>query len=87
MESFLIAENYVPKSELQTVASAVLLAQYLKEESWNSTRYTKTDAQASKEAVERFELPEIWITVIHEWNARMWNEAQEWARGFDRADI
>jgi len=81
MKSFLIAEAYVPKEELLTVAKAVLLAQDIKENSWDTDTkdYAKNDAIAAKEAVEQLALKEMWATVIYMWNRDMWNDAQGWA--------
>ena len=80
MESFLIAEKYVPSAELLIVAETVLKAQDIKEESWNGSTYAKTDAESAKEAVRVSGLPEIWIVIIHGWNVRLWNDVQAWAQ-------
>lgn len=80
MESFLIAEKYVPKNELLKVAKAVLLAQDIKEDSWDGKYYSKTDGIAANEAVSSAGISKIWIEIIHGWNVHMWNDCQGWAQ-------
>jgi len=80
MESFLIAEEYVPNQELILVAKAVLLAQDIKEESWEVRSYTKNDSVSAKEAVEKLGCKTLWVEIIHGWNVHMWNDCQAWAQ-------
>ncbi len=80
MESFLIAEEYVPKKELVLIAKAVMLAQDVKEESWQESSYAKNDLVSAKEAVEKIGCKAVWIEIIHGWNVHMWNDCQAWAQ-------
>lgn len=81
MESVLLAETYVPKEELITIARAVLLAQNIREDSWDAAakKYKKDDQVAANEAVEQYKLNDVWKNVIYRWNTRMWNDIQGWA--------
>lgn len=81
MESFLIAEKYVPKDTLKKVAKAVLLAQDIREDSWDEMcRYKKTDSESAYEAVNALELDAVWSCVISGWLSFKWNDCQSWAK-------
>ncbi len=80
VESFLIAEKYVPEDVLKKVAKAVLRAQDIREESWDGMRkYNKTDGESSCEAVKEYDLDDVWSCVISGWLSFMWNDCQSWA--------
>ncbi|MCK5021028.1 MAG: hypothetical protein KAS32_28715 [Candidatus Peribacteraceae bacterium] len=82
MESFMIAEHYVPKDELVKVAKAILLAQDLREDSWDGEvkTYTKTSVESSTESVNTIGLKSVWAEIILGWNFHMWNDSQAWAQ-------
>jgi len=80
VESFLIAEKYVPKNILLHVAESVLMAQDIKERSWNGKSYDKTDLIAAQEATKSTLTDQFWTNIIHGWNTNMWNDAQYWAK-------
>lgn len=80
MNSFLIAEKFVPKAEIKQVAKAILLSQDIKEESWNGKNYTRTVFDSSQKAVKDTALDNFWVTIIHNWNLFMWDEVQEFAK-------
>lgn len=80
MESFLIAQKYVPKDVLLQVARNVLLAQDIREESWNGASYNKTNYESAKEAVESTSSDPFWINIISRWINHMWNDVQAWSQ-------
>ena len=80
MNSFLIAETYVPKHELQRVAQTILQAQKLREDSWNGLRYTRCHNRTSQVACRQIQLDEFWQPIIYAWNRDTWNESQTWAQ-------
>ena len=81
MESFIIAEHYVPKLELESVAKAVLRAQDIRESFWTDSnqKYSKENIEAVKMAVKEFEVNDIWIDIINGWITHMWNDVGYWA--------
>ena len=80
--AFNIAEKYVPKETLIRIARAALLAQDIKEGSWDEAkeRYKITDAEAATEAARHFELEDFWYGPIIDWTMFDWNEVQDWAK-------
>ena len=74
MESFKIAEEFVPRPELLKVARAVLLAQDIREESYDQNvehDYLKTILESVKEAVAISNVGEFWIDILKGWNTWM----------------
>jgi hypothetical protein len=83
MESFLIIDTIASKEIRLNVASAILKAQEIREQSWNikTEKYELTTKEAVKKAVPIFIQGEVWETIITGWLYHMWNESEEWAKG------
>jgi hypothetical protein len=82
LTGFEIAEKYVPKDELQKVARAALLAQDIKEHSWDAKKeeYKLNDREASIKAVDDLGIDPFWRGIIGDWTAFCWNDVQYWAQ-------
>lgn len=80
--TFEITERYVPKEELRKVAQAALLAQDIKEQSWDAKKekYKLNDYEASIKAVADLGLDQFWRGIVSDWTAFFWNEVQYWAQ-------
>jgi hypothetical protein len=83
MESFLIIDTIASKEIRLNIASAILKAQEIREQSWNieADRYELTTKEAVKRAIPTFLQGEAWETIITAWLYHMWNESREWAMG------
>ena len=81
MNSMEITELYVPEEEKNRVYKAILLAQEIKEESWDRLRtfYVINDNQAASIATKAMGLKDHWSGIIGWWNMSMWNDVQSWA--------
>jgi len=73
---------YVQKEERSKVAKAVLLAQDIHEDSWDTSKdkYIISTVSAATQAVAKFSLPKHWITIISECNTTAWDDIQDWAK-------
>lgn len=82
MESFKIAEKFVPRPELLKVARAVLVAQDLREKSYDSNvkhDYRRTLLESVEIAVAISHVDVFWIDILEGWNTSMWKESKGWA--------
>lgn len=80
--AFQIAEMYMPKTELVSLAKTVLLAQDLREDSWSvsKVKYNLTIVEASEQAVNKKGLRESLSSIVIDLNLFHWNEVQGWAQ-------
>jgi hypothetical protein len=81
MESFLVVDLVASKEMRLNVASAILKAQELREQSWNTKteKYEISKQEAVKRTVPAFVQDEMWETIITGWLYHMWNESKAWA--------
>jgi len=79
MNDFTIINKYVKSPEINVVANALLLAQRIKEESWNGKRYLKSDLDSAEKSCMLAGLEPFWIKIITNWLSNYWNDSQEWA--------
>lgn len=78
-------DNIMTKEECQKLAKAILLAQDIREISWDDKdkKYTKTQKDAAEEAVAKVYhvmYLSCYIAFIEDLNGYHWNGIQEWAQ-------
>jgi len=68
-------------SVIKTVAEAVILAQDIREKSWDEKTgtYQVAQATAAYRAAEQKGVGKEWAALISVWNQRYWNDIQYWA--------
>ena len=75
---WILAENKMNKEELVKLSKAILLAQDIREKSWDETinAYHKTERRVSEEACKELGLPEFYIKIVWDLIFFNWNDSQ-----------
>ena len=77
-----LLEDYVSADTQIKVCEAILLAQDIREESWNGKSYDKDYIQSAMEACGEKDLNKKWGYIISDFNFFTWNDIQMYAEEF-----
>lgn len=80
MIAFMLIDHLVPSVYKKQIAETILLAQKLREESYNENHeYNLSYEDATTNAIVKMNLPLWWTDIIYNLIKYSWNDSHDWA--------